>query len=41
MPNMCSDAGLPPPPDILLPPQYALNILESEDASEPYIPSTF
>jgi sulfite reductase alpha subunit-like flavoprotein len=41
MPNMCSEAGLPLPPDILLPPNYALNILETEDTSEPYIPKTF
>jgi sulfite reductase alpha subunit-like flavoprotein len=40
-PNLFSDIGLPPPPDILLPPQYGLSLLEGEDESEPYIPAGF
>jgi hypothetical protein len=30
MPNVFSDAGLPQPPDVLLPPNYGLNVLEGE-----------
>lgn len=39
-PNMFSDAGLPVPPDVLLPPNYGLNLVENVE-EEPYLPPTF
>jgi len=38
---MFSDAGLPAPPDVLLPPNYALNYVEGEVEEVPHLPATF
>lgn len=40
-PNMYNEAGLPAPPDVLLPPQYNLSFSEGEATTERYLPKTF